>query len=172
MKKTLLLHLLILVIFIAGCSNKQAPSDTLPSNIGSSPESVSDSAIPEQESKDNADIFEIKEKMFIAQCNDIYLNPEDYKNKTIKLEGIYDEYTDPETNKTYYYVIRYGPGCCGNDGTAGFEILYDGNAPKLNDWIEVMGTIEEMEDDGFEYVALRVSKLTILDVRGAESVSY
>jgi uncharacterized membrane protein YcgQ (UPF0703/DUF1980 family) len=38
-------------------------------------------------------IIEIRERMFIQQCNDIYLNPEDYEGRTIKLEGIYDEYT-------------------------------------------------------------------------------
>lgn len=116
-------------------------------------------------------VFEIREKMFISQCSDIYLNSDDYKNKTIKLEGIYDEYTDPETNKTYYFIIRRAPGCCGDDGAVGFEILYDGETPELNDWIEVVGTIEMIERNGSEHVALRLSKLTILDERGAEFVS-
>lgn len=56
-------------------------------------------------------------------------------DKTIKLEGLYDEYTNPETNETYRYVIRYDPGCCGNDRVAGFEVLYDGDPPRLKDWI-------------------------------------
>jgi len=208
LKRTLLPILLITLMLIVGCSNKQTPDTTSPSNIEPSSDSVSDSSSPDVPSSDSpgdsseleepslgneetpvnepvssnsssqkpqvdttTDIFQIKEKMFIAQCNDIYLNPEDYKNKTIKLEGIYDEYTDPDTNKTYYYVIRYGPGCCGNDGVAGFEILYDGDFPKLNDWIEVMGKIEFIKEDDAEYVALRLSKLTVLDVRGAETVS-
>jgi uncharacterized membrane protein YcgQ (UPF0703/DUF1980 family) len=38
---------------------------------------------------DDGKIVEIQEKMFIAQTNDIYLNPEDYIGKTIKLEGLF-----------------------------------------------------------------------------------
>jgi len=169
LKKALLPVLLIILIFISGCSNKPPTNATPPDNIEPPSAGVSDSS--SQTPQNNADIFVIKEKMFIAQCNDIYLNPDEYKNKTIKLEGIYDEYPNPTTGETCYYVIRYGPGCCGNDGVAGFEILYDGDAPKLKDWIEVVGNIEMLEDNGTEYVALRLSKLTVLDVRGAENVS-
>lgn len=129
-----------------------------------------DKVSSEEVTLDNKKVVEIKEELFIAQCNDVYLNPEDYANKLIKLEGIYEEYTDEETNITYRYVIRYGPGCCGDDGTAGFEILFEGDKPKKNDWIEVIGSVEMIDVNGFEYIALRVSSLKILDVRGAEFV--
>lgn len=158
MKKNLWIIMLTCVFLLAGCKEKE--------------EQISSSA-GETEQEESTEVFEIKEKMFIAQCNDIYLNPEDYKNKIIKLEGMYNEYTDEETNETYFSVYRNGPGCCGNDGVAGFEILYDGTAPNLNDWIEVVGTVDIIKDeDNYEYIVLRVSELTVLDERGEEFVLY
>ncbi|MDR1099873.1 MAG: hypothetical protein LBL28_05265, partial [Treponema sp.] len=72
---------------------------------------------------ENIDI-EIKEKMFIAQTNDVYLNPEDYLGKTIKLEGLFKVEQYVGEDKRYCFVLRYGPGCCGNDGSAGFEVAW------------------------------------------------
>lgn len=199
MKKKMLAGLLLCIILFAGCDGVKPGLNTLPNRGSTASNAASPSpglvqgekaaaspsaslpkgdaadaptpseALP-QETGSDKEVFEIKEKMFIAQCNDIYLNPEDYKGKTVKLEGMYDEFTDPETNETYRYVYRNGPGCCGNDGVAGFEFLYDGTPPRLNDWIEVTGTVEIMKEDDYEYVVLRLSKLAVLDERGAEYV--
>lgn len=116
------------------------------------------------------DVVEIKEKLFIAQCEDIYLNPEQYKGKTIKFEGIYQQHLDSAAGINRHFVIRYSPGCCGDDGVVGFEVLYDGTLPKQDDWVEAIGKIEMLEANGAEYVGMRLSKLTVLDKRGAEFV--
>ncbi|MDR3331849.1 MAG: hypothetical protein LBT08_04405 [Synergistaceae bacterium] len=118
------------------------------------------------------DIFEIREKMFIEQCNDIYLNTDEYEGRTVRLEGMYDEYEDEETGETYRYVIRLGPGCCGNDGVAGFEFTYGGDtAPKQDDWIEATGTVEAIGPTEDGNVILRLSSLRVMEERGAEYVS-
>jgi hypothetical protein len=125
---------------------------------------------------------EIREKMFIAQVNDVYLNPEDYMGKTLKLEGLFQvQYyygTDP-----YYFVIRYGPGCCGNDGNAGFEVLWDdaffresqgdgeGFYPEEGEWVEATGVLGAYEEDGYPYLCIALSSLEVLDERGAEFVT-
>lgn len=124
--------------------------------------------------EENADVIEIKEKMFVAQSNEIYINAGDYLGKTIKYEGIFTAYTDPVTNNTYYSVIRIGPGCCGIDGNCGFEVLWeDGRTdyPKQDDWVEVTGVLEEYEEDGLFYLQLKLKSLKVLDVRGAETVT-
>ncbi|MDR1559486.1 MAG: hypothetical protein LBS84_07295, partial [Clostridiales bacterium] len=80
---------------------------------------------PEQETADaSGEVIEIREKMFIAQTNDIYFNAEDYLGKMIKYEGIFTVYEIPETGVKYCSVIRYGPGCCGVDANAGFEVIW------------------------------------------------
>lgn len=162
---------------LAGCNNNK-PSVTplgqsnregakavdMPSSTQSAPASSS-----KGDTTGNESIVEIKEKMFIAQTNDIYLNPEEYLGRTIKYEGIFDFYEDEETGPIYY-VFRYGPGCCGYDANAGFEVTWSGDYPNRNDWVEVIGLLEEYEEDGSKYLRLSLSSLTVLNTRGAESV--
>jgi uncharacterized membrane protein YcgQ (UPF0703/DUF1980 family) len=120
------------------------------------------------------DIIEIKEKMFIAQTNDIYLNSDDYIGKTIKLEGLFKIEDFSLQKKPLYYVLRYGPGCCGYDGSAGFEVIWDDTYdlkpayPKEDDWAEAVGTLKTNEEDGGLYIAL--SQLTVSKKRGSEFV--
>ncbi|MDR2485633.1 MAG: hypothetical protein LBD55_09585 [Treponema sp.] len=122
----------------------------------------------------NSGFLEIKEKMFIAQTNDIYLNPEDYIGKTLKLEGIFQTQQNYTVNgNPYYFVIRYGPGCCGNDGNAGFEVMWDNSEetyPNTDDWVEAVGVLKYYEEDDYPYLCISLSSLTVLDERGAEFV--
>lgn len=124
------------------------------------------------------DLVEIDERLFIALTNDIYINTEDYLGKTIKYEGLFKtmQWPQGDEEQTIYYVIRYGPGCCGYDGEAGFEIVWeegDGDIdwPQVDDWCEVVGVLEIYELDGWEYLRLVLSSLTVLEERGAEFVS-
>lgn len=74
--------------------------------------------------------------MFIAQINDIYINAEDYIGMTLRNKGIFDSFTWEDVDQTYDCVMRYDPGCCGNDGNAGFEVVWDGQYPQANDWVK------------------------------------
>ncbi|MDR0730361.1 MAG: metal ABC transporter permease [Treponema sp.] len=128
-------------------------------------------------------LIEIKEKMFIAQTNDVYLNAEDYLGKTIKLQGIFKKERYEGIDAEYCFVLRYGPGCCGTDGNAGFEVAWaqpdqppDQGAPEqpypnVNDWVEATGVLGYYEEDGYPYLYLALSSLTVLDERGAEYVT-
>jgi uncharacterized membrane protein YcgQ (UPF0703/DUF1980 family) len=122
------------------------------------------------------DTVVISEKMFIAQINDVYLNTEDYLGKTIRLEGIFkieQYYIDADP---YCFVIRYGPGCCGYDGNAGFEVKWDKSRiqpyPAAESWVEATGILKtyEEEDGYFQYPYLDLSSLNVLTRRGAEIV--
>ncbi|MDR3243005.1 MAG: hypothetical protein LBT34_03665 [Clostridiales Family XIII bacterium] len=187
---------LVLSAMLTGCSNK--PSANLPPKNNNGTQTVnllnstnsgvisseSDSVgIPSPEHGDGSaidsevsvaasgDVVEIKEKLFIAQTNDIYYNAEDYLGKIIKYEGIFDVYEVPETGLKYYSVIRYGPGCCGIDANAGFEVTCSGAYPNANDWVEAIGVLESYEEDGYQYLRLNLSSLNVLPARGAEYVS-
>ena len=121
----------------------------------------------------------IREKMFIAQVNDVYLNRNDYMGKTIKLEGLF--LYGEAGGREYCYVIRNGPGCCGDDGQVGFEVswLPPGEAsegdrvayPKTYDWVEAQGVLEKYEDFGQNFLYLALSDLKVLEKRGAEFVA-
>lgn len=149
MKRALLIGLMLIVaLCAAGCSKEDAST-------------TASSAAP--------DAIKIPETVFIEMINDVYLNSSDYLGKTLTYEGIF---TSSEwENETYHYVIRYGPGCCGYDGEAGFEVSWEGPLPKDDDWAEAVGVLEEYEEDGYMYLRLRLSSLTVLDTRGAEFVA-
>jgi uncharacterized membrane protein YcgQ (UPF0703/DUF1980 family) len=119
----------------------------------------------------DGEVFEIREKMFVSQVNDIYLNAEDYLGKVISYEGIFKEDAYPEMDAVYYYVVRYGPGCCGTDSNPGFEVIWDGDYPKQDEWVEATGILEAYEEDGYQYLRLQLSSLEVMDVRGEEYVS-
>ena len=120
------------------------------------------------------DTVEIGEKMFISQVNDVYLNADDYLGKTIKLEGIFKQEQGYE--KSYCFVLRYGPGCCGADGNVGFEVAWaNGKAqsyPTIDSWVEATGVLKTYEEeDGYApYLYLDLSSLNVLSKRGAETV--
>jgi uncharacterized membrane protein YcgQ (UPF0703/DUF1980 family) len=113
--------------------------------------------------------------MFIAQTNDIYLNAEDYLGKTIRLEGLFKTDSYDDLSKTYCFVMRYGPGCCGNDGSAGFEVAWpDGQKrpyPSEDDWVRAEGTLRYYDEDGYPYLYLALASLTVEQNRGAEFVT-
>lgn len=115
--------------------------------------------------------IEIKEKMFIAQSNDVYLNPDEYQDKTLRWQGIYTCMDWGEDVAPYHCVFRYGPGCCGDDGMAGFEVAWDGDYPELDSWVEAEGILEAYEENGIEYLRVRLHSLAVLEERGAEFVS-
>jgi hypothetical protein len=128
-------------------------------------------------------VIEIKEKLFIAQTNDVYLNPEEYMGRTIKYEGLFKSVYYEEAGDPYCFVLRYGPGCCGNDGSAGFEVAWDaaerpdlaegapGEFPEEDAWVEATGVLKSYEEDGYPYLYLALSSLKVLEQRGAEFVA-
>jgi uncharacterized membrane protein YcgQ (UPF0703/DUF1980 family) len=170
MKKFLLPFICTFLILFAGCAQQNNISNSI--NDLERPSGNQSNSSTSQPKKD-AKVTEIKEKMFIQQCDDIYTNPDEYEDKVIKLEGIYEEYKDTSSGKTYHIIYRKTPGCCGSDGQIGFQFSYNGKMPKPNDWIKVVGTIKAIKDtDGNKDIILHLSELQVSDKRGTELVNY
>nr|AGS52762.1 ABC-type transporter, integral membrane subunit [uncultured bacterium contig00091] len=125
--------------------------------------------------KDSGDIIQIRERYFTEQVNNVYLNPDEFMGKTIKLEGIFKMEVNEYWPDPYYLVYRNGPGCCGVDGVVGFEVSWDNNSkrqyPKDNSWVEAVGIVSKYgEDEGFQFLYLDLRSLTVKDKRGEENV--
>jgi len=117
------------------------------------------------------EIFEIREKMFIQQCNDINFNVDEYVGKTVRLEGMYRAYrfTNDSGEVVMHYVYRNTPGCCGDDGMAGFMVVpEDCPIPENNAWVEAIGKVEVT---GIGLPVLRLSSLKVMDERGTAFVT-
>jgi uncharacterized membrane protein YcgQ (UPF0703/DUF1980 family) len=151
---------------LSGFSSNIVASNGVASNVAFSESSA---PLVDQASR----LVEIKEKMFLAQTNDVYLNPEDYLGKTFKMEGIFQIQRYLDNDNPYYFVIRYGPGCCGNDGNAGFEVAWEGDGvyPQENDWVEAVGVLASYEEEGYPYLCINLSSLQVLPQRGVEFVT-
>ena len=163
---------LLACLLLAGCSSGAAvsrPPASLPQAAGGTgaPAFHGTLSLPHI---GQGDVLEIPERLFVAQINDIYLNAPDYLGRTLKYEGIFASYREELTGANYYYVIRYGPGCCGTDANVGFEIQWAGDIPQPGDWVEVVGTLCEYERDGWVYLYLEATSLQVLPTRGAETV--
>jgi zinc transport system permease protein len=151
-KNAYLLFLALMVLPLVSCTNKK------------------ETAAVEQGSP----VIEIKEKMFLAQTNDVYLNPNDYLGKTIKVEGLFKR--EQLAGSEHCFVLRYGPGCCGSDGNAGFEVAWNRpvppeSLPPADEWVEAVGVLSTYRENGYPYLYLALTKLSVMDFRGAEFVT-
>ena len=122
---------------------------------------------------DEDDILEIRERMFVTQINDIYMNASEFLGKRIKLEGIFtsDTWGDP-----LHFVLRRSPGgCCGTDGRTGFEVKWpEGRRdpyPAENSWVEATGTLKYTVSDNRRFLYLELSSLRVLTTRREEFVT-
>jgi Predicted membrane protein len=178
--KNIFTLLIVLTILLTGCNNNIS-GESLPEvtdiydNQSSDIETIMDDTnniddMDEFVQLSDSDVFEIREKMFIAQTNEIYYNAKDYLGKIIKYNGVFNVYGDSEAGQVFYSVIRYGPGCCGDDGNVGFEVMWDSEYPNHNDWVEAIGILEEYEEGGNKYLRLSLTSLTVLPTRGEEYV--
>ena len=97
----------------------------------------------------------LKDRLFVQQVRDIYLNPQTYGDKIVQIEGFFEKYKDDD-NQERYEVFRKTAGCCGDDGRAGFEFVY--NKEKLNfktnEWIMVEALVKERKIDGYGHIYL------------------
>lgn len=129
-------------------------------------------ALPE--GYENVEVIEIGERFFIQQCDDVFFNPESYAGKALRLQGIYQQEQYGEEEAPTHYVIRRTPGCCGDDGMAGFRVQADADTlqwPQPDDWVEVTGLVVLEEVDGYTDVYLQIIRIEVLPERGEEFVN-
>lgn len=155
MKKLLIVLFIMLAICFCGCSSKSAETNQ---------------NFVENTTKKSVETIEISENAFVSKINEIYTNTDSYLGKNIVIEGCFAKQN--YDNKTYYYVYRTGPGCCGNDGAmCGFEFTSQEKMPKDNDWIRVEGELNKYEENGQTYLTIKANSVDVLTQRGMATVS-
>jgi len=111
----------------------------------------------------------------MAQVSNIYNNAKDYIGTQIRYQGVFGRYAQDGGGVKNYYVVRYGPGCCGNDAFVGFEVVLEGNPPdesypENDDWVLAEGELEEYEYESEKVLRIRLSSLKVMAERGQEFV--
>jgi len=103
---------------------------------------------------------DIGERFFMEQMNDIFLNINDYLGKVIKFEGAFGIFES--RGSTFYSVFRPGPACCADDVTIGLNVIWDGEYPKNEEWVEAIGVLESYKVNEFNAYRLNLSSLTVI----------
>jgi len=106
----------------------------------------------------------VGDNLFLSQLNNMYLNPKDYKNKTVEIEGFY------LSSESYKFVARYGAACCPGDTYIYMEYRYDEEMElvDIEDWIKVTGTVELGMSDLTPFVYIKATSVEKMDIRGNE----
>jgi len=124
------------------------------------------------------DVLVIGERVFVAQVSSVFMNLEQYLGRTVRYEGGFKSGIMPLTGQPFYYVVRYGPGCCGpTDGLIGFEVAWPGGWPEgfeptqPGDWVEVIGVFELYDAYGFDQLRVSLLSLTVQEEGGSPFVT-
>ncbi len=118
----------------------------------------------------DVDLTALSSTMVYAEVYQMMVDPEAYVGKTVKMGGIFSDYEDEETGKTYFAcIIMDATACC----SQGIEFVltddyeYPRDYPGVGDDIEVTGVFETYEEDGNTYCTLTgatLGKTGILDI--------
>ena len=152
------------IMMMTGCNEKVSNENT---NIN--------------KSQDSQEIIKIMENVYVDYINDIYLDSSKYVGKIIEIEGMFTKSKD-EDNKDHLYVYRLtdiiehshddenseheNEENSEVETMCGLEFDYNGDLPKENDWIKVVGKLEEQ--DG--YLIINADSVEIMKDRGMEKV--
>lgn len=95
--------------------------------------------------------------MVYATVFDIVSQPDSYIGKTIRMEGIYNEFTDPDSNITHKdCIVQDATQCCAQ----GIEFLTDDTGFTPEQKITVVGRFGKYDNNGTPYYALLNAKVT------------
>lgn len=164
MKKVFCIILISLctIIMMTGCNKK-----------------VSSESAETHKNEDSQEIIKIMENVYVDYINDIYLDSSKYVGKTIELEGMFTK-LKTEDSKNHLYVYRLTDTVEHShdddnseheenkevEAMSGLEFDYDGDLPKENDWIKVVGKLEEQDGN----LVINADSVKIMKNRGMEKV--
>ncbi|GLC80834.1 hypothetical protein [Lacrimispora brassicae] len=123
---------------------------------GSSQERPADSS---DDSNLDIDLTKLSSTMVFSEVYYMMLSPEEYMGKTVKAEGAFQVYQDPDTKKNYYaVVIADATACCqqGLEFIWNGEHVYPDDYPEQESEIEITGVFQSYQEGGSTYYYLLV----------------
>ena len=112
--------------------------------------------------KVDLDLTKMSATMIYSTMFDMLIMPEDYVEKTIKVKGWFQTYTDPQTAELYYaVVVPDATACC----QQGLEFVWPGehsypeDFPEIGADVTITGFYKLIENDGITYNYLEASKV-------------
>lgn len=168
MKKRPALLLILLSLLFFSCSKKESKQFYVVDS-GQYIQEVENVSIPREEKlRENAenktaaakntkidfDLTKMSSTMIYSTVFDMMIAPEDYENKVIKVEGMFNIFINEVTGDRYYAVlVQDATACC----QQGLEFIWMGDHKFPDDYPEefaeivVTGTFTTAEEDGITY---------------------
>ena len=110
----------------------------------------------------DVDITVLNSVMTYSQVFDMITNPDSYKGKVVKMDGMY-VCNFPQEGEQFYCacIIMDATACC-SQGIE-FELddtyAYPDDYPEYEDTVTVIGTFDTYMEDGYQYCTLRNARL-------------
>lgn len=108
------------------------------------------------------DLTSLGSIMVYSEVYNIMMHPEDYLNKTIKINGSYFTQYSSETQQNYYFVLNEDAEACCQQGLEFIwngEHTYPDDYPAEGDQIEVSGVFQSYEELGKTYYYIAVDEM-------------
>ena len=144
MKKVISLLLVCLFVYTL-CACEKSPRDPVTTTSETQSEGV------------DVDLTKLSSTMVYSEVYNMVFYPDDYIGKTVKMQGQFAYYEDPDTKAQYFAcIIADATACCsqGLEFVLSGEHTYPDDYPALDTEITVTGTFEMYEEDGFQYCRL------------------
>lgn len=154
MKKLFCLLLIAaLIVSLSACGNKETSQSSDASNG-----SQTQSSKPQTSDALDVDLTKFSSTMVYSEVYNMMYTPDDYIGKTVKMNGQFAYYEDPETKAQYFAcIIADATACCsqGLEFILTGEHTYPTDYPELGAEITVTGTFEVYTENGFQYCRLK-----------------
>jgi len=149
-KLKVLLSLILIILFIAGCSS----------------DGVGNRADDEQDAVSvDIDLTVLSSIMVSAEVTNIYNNGQANLGKTIRVRGDYENFYVEQLDQTFHYILTINEDDCCQEG---FEFrltgdrIYPDDYPSFGSVIEVVGVLSSHEDFGDLLFYLAVDDILII----------
>lgn len=150
------------------CAEQTPPSTassdpSIPENETSSAFDESETASdPTENTEVDVDLTGLSSTMAYSEITNIFLYPEKYIGKTIKMRGQFVLYEDSQTGTQHFACVAAdATACCAQ----GFEFIPSDSSfnpadyPKPNTEITILGNFEIQKKDGIQYPTITNAKL-------------
>ena len=164
MKKLFCILIVVLTLLsLAACGSDKgtATTDNQTPNASASQNQSTEKAsefVPAQSADSiDVDLTKLSSTMVYSEVYYMMVSPDNYTGKTVKMNGAFAYYEDPETKAQYFAcIIADATACCsqGIEFILTGEHTYPNDYPELNSEITVTGIFETYEENGFKYCRL------------------
>ena len=147
MKRSVILLMCAICIFVSGCSGGGETSDA---------------DVPKQI---DIDLSEMSNVLAYSQISSILDSPDDYLDKTIRINGQYLASFYEETDSYYHFVVVADSSLCCQyylEFELSGESAYPNDYPEENANIEVVGVFARYDELGETFYHLLVDEISVL----------